>query len=69
MLGLSGCRGKISSGQLVLPHSRPDLLLCALSDSAPICDIEMERFLTMARHAMLETASRIMASDGEVDPA
>jgi len=33
-----------------------DTLLIALLDAAPICDIEMERFLTMARHAMLETA-------------
>ena len=33
-----------------------DALLAALLDAAPVCDIEMERFLTMARHALLETA-------------
>lgn len=34
-----------------------DPLLCALLDSAPICDIELERFLTMARHALLSVAT------------
>lgn len=41
-----------------------DALLHALLDAAPVCDIEMERFLTMARHALLEAAM----ADGE-DPA
>jgi len=44
-----------------------DPLLLALLNSAPVCDVEMERFLTMARHAMLEAA--IAASDGEVSSA
>jgi tetratricopeptide (TPR) repeat protein/SAM-dependent methyltransferase len=43
-----------------------DPLLCALLDSAPICDIDMERFLTMARRAMLEAATRMTVSGGEV---
>lgn len=34
-----------------------DPLLCALLDAAPVCNIEMERFLTMARHALLEAAT------------
>ncbi|GAM11201.1 putative protein [Geobacter sp. OR-1] len=46
-----------------------DQLLCALLDSAPICDIEMERFLTMARCALLEIASGITASEYMVDSA
>ena len=41
-------------------------LLCALLDSALICDIEMEHFLTMVRHAMLDAATAMTASDGEV---
>ena len=40
-----------------------DPLLCALLDSAPICDIEMEHFLTMVRRIMLEAA--MVTSDGE----
>ena len=43
-----------------------DPLLCTLLNSAPICDIEMERFLTMTRSAMLEAATRMTASDGEI---
>ena len=35
-----------------------DPLLSALLDAAPICDIEMERFLTMARRALLDAAAR-----------
>lgn len=42
-----------------------DPLLCALLDSAPICDIEMERFLTMARRTLLEAACEVTASDNE----
>ena len=37
--------------------------------SAPICGIEMERFLTMARCAMLEAATGMTASDGDIDTA
>lgn len=33
-----------------------DSLLSALLDAAPICDVEIERFLTMARRALLDTA-------------
>ena len=44
-------------------------LLCALLNAAPICDIEMERFLTLARSAMLEAATRMTAADGKVGTA
>jgi len=43
-----------------------DTLLCALLDSAPNCDIEFERFLTMARRTLLETASAIFTIDDEI---
>ena len=33
-----------------------DALLSALLDAAPICDVEMERFLTRARRVLLDTA-------------
>jgi tetratricopeptide (TPR) repeat protein/SAM-dependent methyltransferase len=33
-----------------------DPLLNALLESTPLCDIKLERFLTLARHALLETA-------------
>ncbi|MFZ2301309.1 MAG: tetratricopeptide repeat protein [Gallionella sp.] len=42
-----------------------DALLIALLDAAPICDIEMERFLTMARHALLETAATSSADEAD----
>ena len=35
-----------------------DPLLSALLDAAPICDIEMERFLAMARRALLDIAGK-----------
>jgi len=44
-----------------------DALLIALLDAAPIGDIEMERFLTMARHTLLEAA--VAASGDEADYA
>lgn len=34
-----------------------DRLLSALLDAAPVCDVEMERFLTLARHALLDATS------------
>ncbi len=40
-----------------------DALLRALLDAAPICDIEMERFLTMARHVLLEAAVTATGSE------
>jgi 2-polyprenyl-3-methyl-5-hydroxy-6-metoxy-1,4-benzoquinol methylase len=46
-----------------------DPLLLALLNSAPVCDVEMERFLTLARHAMLEAAVTMAASDSEVNSA
>jgi tetratricopeptide (TPR) repeat protein/SAM-dependent methyltransferase len=39
-----------------------DPLLCALLNSAPICDIDLERFLTMMRHGLLDVATRAIAS-------
>src|ERR1019366_4714207 len=44
-------------------------LLCALLCSAPISDIEMERFLTMAGRLMLEAATGIAASDDDAGTA
>ncbi len=42
-----------------------DSLLSALLDAAPICDVEIERFLTMARRALLHTACEVgEANDG-----
>ena len=35
-----------------------DLLLRTLLESAPVCDLQMERFLTMVRHALLDDATR-----------
>jgi tetratricopeptide (TPR) repeat protein/2-polyprenyl-3-methyl-5-hydroxy-6-metoxy-1,4-benzoquinol methylase len=46
-----------------------DPLLRALLDSAPACDIEMERFLTTARRAMLEAATGNATPDGEIGAA
>ena len=46
-----------------------DPLLCALLDAEPICDIEMERFLTMARCATLESTSGMAASGSETGAA
>lgn len=43
-------------------------LLCALLESVPTCDVELERFLTNARHAMLEAAIG-KASDEDIGPA
>lgn len=34
-----------------------DMLLRTLLDAAPVCDIELERFLTLARHALLEVTA------------
>jgi len=46
-----------------------DPLLLAILNSALVCDVEMERFLTMARRAMLEAAATMTALDGEVGSA
>ncbi|MEO8331907.1 MAG: tetratricopeptide repeat protein [Gallionella sp.] len=46
-----------------------DPLLIALLASAPIIDIEMERFLTMARYVLLEAATAMKGSDVESDAA
>jgi len=39
-----------------------DALLCALLDAEPLCDMAMERFLSMARHAMLVAAASASAA-------
>ncbi len=39
-----------------------DSLLSALLDAAPICDVEIERFLTVARRALLDTACDVSDS-------
>lgn len=48
-------------GSSALAAVSADALLCALLDAAPVCDIELERFLTMVRRVMLYAAS----GDGE----
>ncbi|MDX8398938.1 MAG: tetratricopeptide repeat protein [Gallionellaceae bacterium] len=42
-----------------------DPLLCRLLESTPICDTEMERFLTMARYALLEVAIKMKGSESQ----
>lgn len=42
-----------------------DPLLRVLLCSAPICDIELERFLTMVRQGLLDTATEAITSTGE----
>jgi Flp pilus assembly protein TadD/2-polyprenyl-3-methyl-5-hydroxy-6-metoxy-1,4-benzoquinol methylase len=46
-----------------------DTLLMALLNATPIYDIEMERFLTTARHALLEAAAGTPVPDGNADAA
>ncbi|WP_435626906.1 tetratricopeptide repeat protein [Candidatus Ferrigenium straubiae] len=50
-------RGPYVDGLAALAN---DALLIALLDAMPVCDIETERFLTLARHALLEAS---MAGD------
>lgn len=53
-------------GENTLAGLAEEPLLCGLLRSTPICTITMERFLTVARCAMLESvSSRLTASDGE----
>lgn len=52
-------------GENILAKLAADPLLCGLLISTPICDIAMERFLTMARCAMLESVSRLTVPDVE----
>ncbi len=42
-----------------------DPLLNTLLESTPLCDIKLERFLTLARHALLETATHQTNAMGE----
>jgi SAM-dependent methyltransferase len=44
-----------------------DPLLCSLLESAPIPDIPLERFLTLARYALLDRALRTDRGDGKPD--
>jgi len=46
-----------------------DSLLNTLLVSAPVSDVEMERFLTLARYTMLEAADKMTASDDEATSA
>ena len=41
-----------------------DLLLRTLLESAPVCDLQMERFLTQARHALLDDAMAAIEPPG-----
>jgi len=40
-----------------------ELLLRTLLESAPVCDLQMERFLTMVRHAILDDVTREMGPE------
>lgn len=53
----------------VLATFGSDPLLCLLLTSTPVCDVEMERFLTMARRAMLEAACNSSPTDAGADAA
>lgn len=57
------------SGLVELGALSGDHLLCALLNSAPVCDLELERFLKMARHAMLESARGTTTSEVEAGAA
>jgi tetratricopeptide (TPR) repeat protein/protein-L-isoaspartate O-methyltransferase len=46
-----------------VPVLARDLLLHALLEAAPVRTVEFERFLTCARHALLETASGLDSAD------
>lgn len=43
-----------------------DPLLSALLDSVPVCDIKLERFLTMARRAMLDAVTEMTVPNDEI---
>ena len=47
------------------PQTARDPLLRALLESAPVCDLELERFLTTARSRLLDSAAGNAAADGE----
>lgn len=46
-----------------------DPLMLALLESAPVCDIDIERFLTMARRALLEAAVNMSSADSPIGSA
>lgn len=48
--------GQILFGDRGLAAATADPLLIALLEAAPVCDVGMERFLTMARRVLLDTA-------------
>ena len=56
--------GQALYGPTGLATFSTDLLLQHLLKSAQVCDLALERFLTMARHAMLETANAAATGDG-----
>ncbi|WP_295141050.1 tetratricopeptide repeat protein [uncultured Reyranella sp.] len=53
---------KILFGERGLAAATADQLLIALLDAAPVGDVEMERFLTMARRALLDAAGDAAAT-------
>jgi SAM-dependent methyltransferase len=53
---IAGHLGRPPVGVDALAALGSDPLLCLLLAFTPVCDVEMERFLTMARRAMLEVA-------------
>jgi Flp pilus assembly protein TadD/2-polyprenyl-3-methyl-5-hydroxy-6-metoxy-1,4-benzoquinol methylase len=46
-----------------------DLLLCALLNSTPVCDVDLERFLTFARRTLLDEAAAAPGAAGGCGPA
>lgn len=52
--------GRLDADDLAAVAADP--LLLALLDAAPVCDIEMEQFLTTARHALLDAAGETAAT-------
>jgi Flp pilus assembly protein TadD/SAM-dependent methyltransferase len=67
---LAACMARVAGEELWPPEQRRaierDPLLRALMQSAPICDFDLERFLTSARGELLRQA---LASAHSVDPA
>ena len=60
---------RLSAAELFRPNGLAEIaanpLLCALLNSVPINDMEIERFLTMARSCLLETATVLAGSGGD----
>jgi|CXWL01.1.fsa_nt_gi tetratricopeptide (TPR) repeat protein/2-polyprenyl-3-methyl-5-hydroxy-6-metoxy-1,4-benzoquinol methylase len=56
-------------GSEVVSALAGDVLLCGLLNAMPVCDVELERFLTRARRALLEEAAAAPGAAGGSGPA